>query len=81
MSEKEKIKYVLGLLIEATKNNHGIFTCYVNDKEIVMTEKGFRMVFDDYKLEPYGEEFNRIITTFDGVKIYALTKEGFDDDF
>ena len=72
MSKEERIKYVLGLLIEATKKNHGseIFTCYVNDKEIVMKEKPFRMVFDDYKLETYGEEINRIITTVDGVKIY-----------
>lgn len=84
MNKKERVEYVLGLLIEAIKNTHTseVFTCYLQDKEIFMNENCFTQIFSDYKREPHSEEWNRFITMVDGVKIYTLTKEGIKpDDF
>lgn len=84
MSKEERIKYVLGLLVEATANAKGtdIFTCYVNGNEIAMYQDSFCMVFDDYEIEKFNEEWNRFVKIVNGVKIYALTKEGIEpDDF
>lgn len=84
MSKEERIKYVLGLLVEAVRVSvrHEIYTCYLTDNEISMREAEFKMIFDNYEIKPFCEDYNKLTTKFEGVEIYALTKKGIEpDDF